>query len=339
MPELKRGEAKFLHGCVDAFARGFERDVAEVLRSELHGIEPEPVHVLREQLQLLLRQLETRQAVITLHETMSGLLKRILISERRVAAERIEGPLAKVTEPKVAQALHRELRRFDELMSAPWFEDARPQRIPRLTDFLSIRFAAEAAPVRPPLAPRVFDEKFHVLEAPRLFLGDLAHYRWECALRGAPIAVAFVDIDDFKAKNELLTETVVDLKILPPFMELLESFVFARGHAYRFGGDEYVLLLPNTDQTLATLLFKQLATKIAQLTFVGTPLRLSVSQGAVIVDPDCPLTDREILGKANQAKASAKGRQKGTIHLAAAPSWLPRPSDIEPQKATQRPRA
>lgn len=338
MPELKRGEAKFLHGCVDAFSRAFERDVAEVLRSELHGIEPEPVHLLREQLQLLLRQLETRQSTVTLHDTMSGLLKRILISERRLAAERIEAPLAKVTEPKVAQALHRELRRYEDLMAAPWFEDARPQRIPRLTDFLSIRFAAEASPVRPQLAPRVFDEKFHVLEAPRLFLGDLAHYRWECALRGAPIAVAFIDIDDFKAKNTLLTETVVDLKVLPPFMELLESFVFARGHAYRFGGDEYVLLLPNTERALAIQLFKELALRTAQLAFVGTSLRLSISQGVVLVDPDCALTDREILGKANQAKASAKTQHKGTIHLACSPSWEPRSCDEEPQKATQRPR-
>lgn len=333
MPELKRGEAKFLHGCVDAFAQAFERDVAEVLRAELFGIEPEPVHHLRGQLQLLLRQLESRQSTMSLHEAMVGLAKRVLIVERRLAAERVEGPLAKVTEPKVAQALQRELRRFDDALAAPWLAEAQPQRIPRLTDFLSIRFAAEASPRRPQLAPRVFDEKFHVLEAPQLFLGDLAHYRWECGLRGTSIAVAFVDIDDFKAKNAALTEPVVDLKVLPPLMELLESFTFARGHAYRFGGDEYVLLLPNCELGLAVRLLDELAQRVAELSFVGTSLRLSISQGVAVVDPDCPLTDREILGRASQAKAAAKSTQKGTVQVSAAPSWTPRL-----HKETQRPR-
>jgi diguanylate cyclase (GGDEF)-like protein len=326
VPELKRGEARFLQTCVESFAKSFEVEVAEVLARELRGIIPEPVADLRQQLQLLLRQLESREPTIRVHDAMDGLLKRVLLVERRRAAQAIELPLSKVVEPNVVGALNRELRRFEDVMTAEWFSASRPQRVPRLTDFLSIRFAADAAPDKPPLVPRAYDEKFHVLEAPALFLPDLAHYRWECSLRDASITVAFVDIDDFKAKNAALTEVVVDLKVLPPFMELIEAFVFARGHAYRYGGDEYVLLLPNVDASLGGTMLAELGRRVSSATFRGTDLRLSITQGVAVVDPDCPLTDREILARANQAKDAAKSKKKGTIFVTEAPEWSPRPA-------------
>src|SRR5262249_25660903 len=131
------------------------------------------------------------------------------------------------------------------VMESEWFGAAVAQRVPQLTDFLSIR-NAEAALVDPlVLSPREFDEKFHILEAPSLFLPDLAYYRRRCRFRDAPVAVAFLDIDEFKEFNTHLGETKVDIELLAPLMETIESHVFAHGHAYRFGGDEYMLTLPN----------------------------------------------------------------------------------------------
>ncbi|MFO0555751.1 MAG: diguanylate cyclase [Polyangiaceae bacterium] len=329
MPEVKRGEAKFLFGCVESFATTFERTVVEVLARELRGVEPAAVSELREQLQLLMRQLESRQSAIRVHESMEGLLKRILLSERRRIAESLEVPLAKAIEPNVVGLLHRELRRFDDLMAASWFVSARPQRIPRLTDFLSIRFAAEATLESPPRLPRTFDEKFHVLEAPSLFLPDLALARHECGLRGADLAVSYIDIDDFKAVNTKLTESVTDLKVLGPFLEAIEAWAFGHAHAYRFGGDEYIALLPNVDRPMASMMLERLRLRIAGLRFSGTDVKLTVSQGVMMVDPDCPLTDREILGRANAAKAAAKLENKGGIVFAEVPeSGLGAPSSL-----------
>jgi hypothetical protein len=158
MPELQHGEALFVHACVEAFARTFERQVVEVLAKELRGIQPSGVRDLREQLQLLMRQLESRSGPVRVHEAMAGLLKRVLLSERRRVAESLEVPLAKAIEPSVVGALHRELRRYDDLMATPWIAEAKPQRIPRLTDFLSIRFAAAATSDAPPLRSREYDE-------------------------------------------------------------------------------------------------------------------------------------------------------------------------------------
>jgi diguanylate cyclase (GGDEF)-like protein len=321
--ELKRAEAKFVLNCVTSFAAEFERTVAAVLAQELPGIEPPEVREVREQLHLLQRQLDSRQATIRVHEAMVGLIKRVLASERRRVAEELDRPLAKATAPGVVKSLHQRVSRYDAFMAREPLAAARPQRMPRLTDFMSIRFAAEAMPDAPALAPRVYDEKFHILETPRLFLTDLAYYRHECGLRGAELAVAYVDIDDFKAVNSRLTETVVDLLVLGPFLELVEAWVFGHGHAYRFGGDEYVLLLPNVSRRMAVTMLDELRRRVLQARFRAKDVRISVTQGVCRVDPECPLTDREILARANGAKAYAKTTHKGGLAIVEAPTWEP----------------
>ncbi|MCZ6774147.1 MAG: GGDEF domain-containing protein, partial [Proteobacteria bacterium] len=59
------------------------------------------------------------------------------------------------------------------------------------------------------------------------------------------IGVLFIDIDHFKTLNERYTETEVDKTILPEFQNLLKQLAANRGAAYRYGGEEFVVLLPN----------------------------------------------------------------------------------------------
>lgn len=308
-----------MHDCAVRFLAAFEERVAGVLARELRGAQPQPVVDLREQLTLLLRQLETKQSPVRVHDAYAGLVKRVVLEERRAAAEALEEPLAKVTDPTVAKGLSRALAPYDELMTAAWFDATDAVRVPRLGDFLSIRYAEEAAPL-PPLLPRAWDEKFRILEAPALALPDLAHYRARCRARGASLAVGFADIDDFKSVNTRLGETTVDLKVLAPFMEVVEAWAFARAHAYRFGGDEYVLLLPNVDEALAVALVRELGRRVAAADYRGTKVALSLSVGLAILDPECHLTDREALARANAAKAVAKG-DKGSVAVCRGPRW------------------
>jgi diguanylate cyclase (GGDEF)-like protein len=315
MVELKRGEAKFLQGCAQGFLESFERTVADVLRRELRGVEPASVREMREELTLLMRQLESRKV----HPAHLPLIRRVLVDGRRSAAAAIEAPLAKVIDPEVARSLRRGLFSYEAFLKAPWLDGVEEARVPRLTDFLSIRFAEEMAEGHSNLAPRVYDEKFHILEAPALALPDLSYYRHRCQIRQASVGLAYADIDDFKAVNTKLTETVVDAKVLPPFMELMESWAFARGHAYRFGGDEYVLLLPNSDRPTCLALVRELIQRVSSTDFAGIRLKLTV--GLCVVDPDCFLTDREILTRANEAKDAAKKGAKGAVGVCGSPHY------------------
>jgi diguanylate cyclase (GGDEF)-like protein len=314
MPEFSKSVAKLLGLSVERFRRGFEEDVVAVLEQQFRGIRPAEVKDALEELALLERQLAVRANPVVVHDGHNRLLKRIVIDERRRAAEAIELPLQKATDASLIRELRATVRPYEQIMAEPWFDEVTAARVPRITDYLSVRYGEETLALRLQQLPREYDEKFHILEAPALFLPDLAYYRVRCGLRELSIAVAYLDIDDFKEFNTRYTETKVDLDLLTPFMEAIEAQVFAHGHAYRFGGDEYVVLLPNSNEAWAREMLERVQLGISRARYKGIAGAPTVSIGVCMVEPDCALTDREVLERANAAKAEAKG-QKGSITL------------------------
>jgi diguanylate cyclase (GGDEF)-like protein len=161
------------------------------------------------------------------------------------------------------------------------------------------------------LAEREYDEKFHLLQAPRLVLPDLAYYRAASGVRGNSVALAFIDIDDFKRLNTKYGHHVIDLQVLPVFMRSLEAFAFARGFAYRMGGDEYVAILGNGQGAVQAL--DGLRSDVERLAFDGIPERLTISVGVCIALPSSDLSDMAIYERANSAMPFAKEHQKNSI--------------------------
>jgi diguanylate cyclase (GGDEF)-like protein len=311
--QFTRSEARTIAGLVQRFTKTFQDDVATVIAAELRGVQPAEVQELIGQLAILERQLLGPQKVVRVHESNAPLLKRVILSERRAVATEIDGPLQKAIDPQVIKMLRRDLDRFAHTMAAPWFEAATAQPIPEVTDYLSIRHAEAARREPLVLAPRELDEKFHILDAPRLFLPDLAYYRARCGLRRVPVAIAYMDIDDFKSFNTRLGETRVDLDLLTPFMEAIEAHVFGHGHAYRFGGDEYVLTLPNMTRAWAVEFARAMQERIAKTAYRGVSVAPTLSIGLIALDAESFLTDREALGRANAAKTFAKETKKGSV--------------------------
>lgn len=60
---------------------------------------------------------------------------------------------------------------------------------------------------------------------------------------------------------------------------------------------------------------------MAEASYSGTNVRLSITLGACVVAPDCPLTNREVLARANLAKARGKLEKKGTIVFVEPPDY------------------
>lgn len=309
--EFNPSETQILARSVIRYQELFQKNLVNILRQEFRDYEPPEVTDLIGQLSLLGNQLEVRPA--RLHEAQGPLLKRILLELRLDSARAIEVPRQKAVDSGTIRHLEREVYLLEQMMAAPWFAATRPLTVPKLTDYLSIRHAECALPTAPQLAPRGFDEKFHILEAPSLFLPDLAYYRARCQLRGASVGVAFLDIDNFKSFNTQHTETAVDLHVLAPFMETLEAHVFGHGHAYRFGGDEYLLTLPNVTSEVAVRFLRALQERLAQRHYRRIDRGPTVSIGLCLVNADCFLTDREIQARANGAKNYAKAVEKGRI--------------------------
>ncbi len=84
-------------------------------------------------------------------------------------------------------------------------------------------------------------------------------------------------IDDFKALNTEYGESVVDRDVLPRFMRAVETEMFIRGFAYRFGGDEYVTLLPNADTEQAIAVHNSIRVAVAGLAYTGIARKTTVS--------------------------------------------------------------
>ena len=100
-------------------------------------------------------------------------------------------------------------------------------------------------------------------------------------------------------------------------MQAIEAHVFHHGYAYRQGGDEYLTLLPSMSAPLAVAFVDELRRKLADLAYPDIAEKTTASIGLCIVDSDCPLTDRELLDRANRAKQFAKKGARTALRLTA----------------------
>ena len=248
-----------------------------------------------------------------LPEEFAPLVKRLILQQRRALASSLEEPLSRTFHPELIANLEKQMEPVQTMMNADWFRKTEALRIPHLTEFLAIKFVEEMHKSAHELSKRDYDEKFHILQTPSLFMPDLRYFREKCELRWSGLLVAYVDIDDFKSFNTRYTETKVDRDILPRFMELMESHLYSHGFAYRYGGDEYVLLLPNMSLALGVGFIQEFQKKLAMISYRGVAEKTTISIGAVYVAADCFLTEREVEDRANRAKNFAKKSGKNCI--------------------------
>ncbi len=139
----------------------------------------------------------------------------------------------------------------------------------------------------------------------------------------SPLSVALVDIDHFKAVNDTHGHLMGDkalLAVTDALREQLRSYDLAG----RFGGEEFVILLPQTNEANALGTAERLRAHIAELSIpvdggVRSPacIRLTVSIGvAALGDVGTELTD--LLAAADAALYHAKRTGRNRIHAATA---------------------
>jgi diguanylate cyclase (GGDEF)-like protein len=93
-----------------------------------------------------------------------------------------------------------------------------------------------------------------------------------------PLALLMVDIDHFKQVNDTLGHVVGD-RVLAVTAAALAGTFRSSDYACRFGGEEFAVLLPNTDLAAATLLAEKTRVRIAEL---DTGVRVTVTIGVAV---------------------------------------------------------
>jgi diguanylate cyclase (GGDEF)-like protein len=324
MPVFTNDECDLIEKQSESYLEGLKKNIVVKLQSQIGYKLPSELDSVLGRLSALIQLLKKRNqgeggreiAIRDEHavpEEFASVIKRVVLHQRRIVASRLEEPLSKTFHPELIGNLEKELEPIRRLMEAPWFLEAQALRVPHLTEFLAIKFVEEMDKSSLALEKREYDEKFHILQTPSLFPKDLRYFREKCELRSNGLMVAYLDVDDFKGFNTRYGETRVDRDILPRFMELMETHLYTHGYGYRYGGDEYIMLLPNMSLNMGVGFIKEFQQKLRMISYRGIAEKTTVSIGAIFVGADCFLTEREIEDRANRAKNFAKKNGKNCI--------------------------
>lgn len=138
----------------------------------------------------------------------------------------------------------------------------------------------------------------------------------QCKTGRKQACLALIDVDNFKHTNDQHGHIIGD-DILLMVAERLRQSIRAGDLAGRYGGDEFCVLLPNTEPSQALDVMERLRQDIAALQCPSAPnLRISLSIG--VAGFDTQLRDATAwLTQADQALYNAKrqGRNRTALHV------------------------
>jgi diguanylate cyclase (GGDEF)-like protein len=126
-----------------------------------------------------------------------------------------------------------------------------------------------------------------------------------------PIAVLFIDLDDFKEVNDTLGHQAGD-ELLRQVAELLTSVTRGDDVVARLGGDEFAILLRNASRENAEQIAERVVLGISVLSVtIGTDLSVGASIGVAMAGRDTQLEN--LMVDADLAMYAAKAQGKGRI--------------------------
>ena len=132
-------------------------------------------------------------------------------------------------------------------------------------------------------------------------------------VRAIPLSCAMIDIDHFKSINDQYGHAVGD-RVLQALVATAKGALRADDLIGRLGGEEFVVVLPDTAEDQAALVGERIRSAIAETRIEGLPT-ITVSIGVATHTADCCAAD--LLAKADAALYAAKRSGRNAIRLAA----------------------
>ena len=134
-----------------------------------------------------------------------------------------------------------------------------------------------------------------------------------------PFALAMLDIDGFKKLNDTLGHMAGD-KALCAIARTLEETVRESDLVGRFGGDEFIVIAPETDDDQMFALMDRLVTAVRETPVViddGESIDVSISIGGAWMSGDTEMSVDEIIAAADRSLYAAKtaGRDRTGLVL------------------------
>ncbi len=131
------------------------------------------------------------------------------------------------------------------------------------------------------------------------------------ARSGRGFCLLMMDLDELKMVNDRYGHFIGD-RVLRGVGDVIRDGVRRIDTAARYGGDEFVVLLPETEVTGAYVLAEKIRQGVAELTVAGTDARASMSLG-VVSFPDDGQDSDELMIAADQAMYTSKRSGKNRV--------------------------
>ncbi len=207
------------------------------------------------------------------------------------------------------------------------------------------RLEAEAAQTRSALLEQLVHERTHALEQQQAQLAEIERLHSqlrEQAVRdqltglfnrrylettlerelaegqrgGHPVSIVMIDLDHFKQVNDLYGHAAGD-RVLRSFGALAQSLLRSRDVACRYGGEEFMLVLPGVAIEAAALQAEQIRDAMAQKAILidGDPLFTTISCG-VACAPEHGATLDTLLIAVDRALYAAKAAGRNCVRHA-----------------------
>jgi diguanylate cyclase (GGDEF)-like protein len=148
----------------------------------------------------------------------------------------------------------------------------------------------------------------------------------------SPLALLFLDLDHFKQINDQRGHAVGD-QVLANVGAVLRKILRSRDFAARNGGEEFAVLLPDTEIPAALAIAERIRAAIAEISLPGTDVSVTISIG-VSGFPDHANTLDRLERLADAALYLAKRLGRNRVELAEpaagnAPAGLPEPLAVD----------
>ncbi len=132
---------------------------------------------------------------------------------------------------------------------------------------------------------------------------------------GIELSFLFLDLDDFKSINDTYGHQIGD-SILHKLGPLLLSIIRQSDIALRYGGEEFIILMPNTNGKDALLLSNRIRLKVKNISLIEKGIKLNISvSGGLAVYPTHAKTVDELIYSADSALYRAKAAGKNNIKV------------------------
>lgn len=138
-----------------------------------------------------------------------------------------------------------------------------------------------------------------------------------------PLSLCLIDVDNFKAVNDTTSYAFGD-EVLRHIAQTLKENIRETDFAARFGGDEFVLLLPHTTMAEAVHTAMRIRSKVSETAVQDgiSERSVTISVGIDTYDGILESSPEELRQRANRALHQAKRRGKNKV-------WLHGDDDVE----------